>query len=78
MLNYSTLNYQINSYLSYTEAKVLELVPGLVKSGLLVLVSLPQLVSTMHNIYKIRGSNPDHHEKKSGLLSCYSVFNNNC
>jgi hypothetical protein len=30
----------------------------------LVLMSLAQLVWTMHNICKVRGSNPDHHKKK--------------
>jgi len=29
-----------------------------------VLVSLAQLVWTMHNICKVRGSNPDHHQKQ--------------
>jgi len=27
-------------------------------------VSLTQLVKTMHNICKVWGSNPDHHQKK--------------
>jgi len=30
-----------------------------------VLVSLAQLVRTMHNICKVRGSNPGHHQKKT-------------
>jgi hypothetical protein len=30
----------------------------------LVLVSLTQLVWTMHNICKVWGSSPDHHKKK--------------
>jgi len=29
----------------------------------MVLVSLARLVGTMHNICKVRGSNPDHHQK---------------
>jgi hypothetical protein len=27
-------------------------------------MSLAQLVRTMHNIWKVRGSNPGHHKKK--------------
>jgi len=30
-------------------------------------VSLAQLVGTMHNICKVRGSNPDHHKEKKIL-----------
>jgi len=29
-----------------------------------LIVSLAQLVGTMHNICKVRGSNPGHHQKK--------------
>jgi len=35
-----------------------------VKKKKKVLVSLAQLVRTIHNICKVRGSNPDHHQKK--------------
>jgi hypothetical protein len=31
-----------------------------------VLMSLTQLVWTMHKIYKVRDSNPGHHQKKIG------------
>lgn len=34
-----------------------------------VLVSLAQLVRTMHNIYKIRGSNPGHNREKKNTSS---------
>jgi hypothetical protein len=34
------------------------------KLGVEVLVNLTQLVGTMYNICKVRGSNPDHHKKK--------------
>ncbi|AES79901.1 hypothetical protein MTR_7g074470 [Medicago truncatula] len=37
-----------------------------------VLVSLAQLVRTMHNICKVRGSNPDHHRKKM-IMSFKSI-----
>jgi len=30
---------------------------------ILVIVSLAQLIQTMHKICKIRGSNPEHHQK---------------
>ena len=39
---------------------------------LVVLVSLAQLVWTMHNICKVQGSNPEHHKKKdSHVISIY-------
>jgi len=36
----------------------------LVIVGNLVLRSLTRFVGTMHNIRKVKGSNPDHHKKK--------------
>jgi len=39
-----------------------------------VLVSLTQLVWTMHNICKVRGSNPGHHKKKT-MLIFYQQYN---
>jgi hypothetical protein len=38
---------------------------GMAIHGSSVLVSLAQLVGTMHNICKVRGSNPRHHQKKN-------------
>ena len=43
------------------------------KYGPSVLVSITQLVWTMHNICKVRGSNPDHHQKKYGPSKLYYV-----
>jgi hypothetical protein len=37
-----------------------------VKQKVVVPVSLAQLVRTMHNICKVRGSNPGHQKKKKG------------
>jgi uncharacterized membrane protein len=36
-----------------------------------ILVSLAQLVWTMHKICKVRGSNPDHHQKKYPLQNIH-------
>jgi len=33
------------------------------KLGIFILINLTQLVEIMHNIFKVQGSNPDHHKK---------------
>jgi len=40
-----------------------------------VLVTLTQLVGTMHNICKVLDSNPDHHKKKNQVIYYYSDAN---
>ena len=39
-------------------------------------MSLPQFIGTMYNIYKVRGSNLNHHKKK--LIYIYLQFSSTC